>query len=322
MQDRLVEHVMGILDSSQQAEMEEALRRDPELRRRADRLQQALAPLATDREEEDAPPGLVARTVARVAEHICAESDLPHAPTTIADRGTESDRPRRLRADVIVAASLLLAVVGLAAPYVLRTQTAAHLAECQNNLRQLHVALSSYRDQHGRFPDVAVKPPFVAAGMVLPLLRDAGVLPAEATLRCPNAVSADDRLEMVGAAELRNMSPDEFEAHAARLSPYYAYSLGYRDEAGNLHSPAESPDVPRSLTPLMADSPPAYGIAGNSRNHEGKGQNVLFADGHVRFATLRTVGYGGDDIFLNRDRKVAAGLGAQDAVLGWSAAQP
>jgi prepilin-type processing-associated H-X9-DG protein len=58
----------------------------------------------------------------------------------------------------------------------------------------------------------------------------------------------------------------------------------------------------------------------NSINHGGAGQNVLFADGHVQFLPQRT--FGEDDIFLNRDRKVAAGLDATDIVLGYSAARP
>jgi len=157
---------------------------------------------------------------------------------------------------------------------------------------------------------------------VVPLLREAGVLPANVSLRCPNAANPGELVEVLGAEQVRAMTPEEFETHAGRLSPYYAYSLGFRDEDGRLLPPGETAEVPQSLNALMSDAPPAFGVIGNSRNHEGKGQNVLFGDGHVRFATIRTVGYRGDDIFLNRERKVAAGLGAQDAVLGWSGAHP
>ena len=59
---------------------------------------------------------------------------------------------------------------------------------------------------------------------------------------------------------------------------------------------------------------------GNSLNHGGRGQNVLFHDGHVEFCVSRLVG--GDDIYLNRDMKVAAGVGCSDAVLGSSAPRP
>ncbi|MBX9681916.1 MAG: hypothetical protein K2X38_24430 [Gemmataceae bacterium] len=321
MQDRIAEYVMGLMEPAQQAEMETALREDAELRRHFELMRQALAPLAADQEEDEGSSTLVPSTIAKVAEHICREHDLPHAPTTIADRTSGGERKWYQRLDVIVAASLMLLAIGVTAPFLLRSQTAAKMAECQNNLRQLFASLGAYRDAHGHFPSVADRPPHIAAGMVLPLLREAGVLSPEANLRCPNAPSAG-QLEVVGAEQVRAMTPEEFEAHAARLSPYYAYSLGFRDDAGRLLPPGESAEVPLSLTALMSDAPPAYGVMGNSRNHDGQGQNVLYGDGHVRFATLRTVGYRGDDIFLNRDRKVAAGVSPQDSVLGWSGAQP
>jgi len=322
MQDRIAEYLFGLMEPAPRAEMDEALRRNPELRQQTDLIRQAIAPLGDDVEEEEFSAELHTATLAKVAEHLCAEHELPHAPATIADRHFGGERRWYQRVDVIVAACLALFAVGLAAPFLLRSQTAARVAECQDNLRQLYGALRTYRDQHGHFPSVAERPPHIAAGMVVPLLREAGVLPAEASLRCPNAAPPGEPLEVVGAAQVQAMTPEEFENQAARLSPYYAYSLGFRDHAGRLLPPGETEEVPQSLNALMSDAPPAFGVIGNSRNHEGKGQNVLFSDGHVRFATIRTVGYRGDDIFLNRDRKVAAGLGAQDAVLGWSGAHP
>jgi prepilin-type processing-associated H-X9-DG protein len=71
----------------------------------------------------------------------------------------------------------------------------------------------------------------------------------------------------------------------------------------------------------MADRPPPEGIANNSINHGGAGQNVLFADGHAVFLTSRMFA-GADDIFANNAGKVAAGLDPRDIVLGHSAARP
>ena len=100
----------------------------------------------------------------------------------------------------------------------------------------------------------------------------------------------------------------------------YAYSLGFRDErSGAYHGPSDNPNS-SSQTPIMADRPPAQGLPHNSINHGGAGQNVLYADGHVKFLTERT--HGGDDIFLNRALEVAAGVDAADIVLGYSSARP
>ena len=117
------------------------------------------------------------------------------------------------------------------------------------------------------------------------------------------------------------MSDEEFMMRAPCLAMCYAYPLGYRDEAGTYHGPGDIPQSSWSQTPIMADRAPAEGILNNSVNHGGAGQNVLFADGHVKFLTERNLGTG-DDFFLNREGKIAAGLDPTDNVLGHSAARP
>jgi prepilin-type processing-associated H-X9-DG protein len=101
----------------------------------------------------------------------------------------------------------------------------------------------------------------------------------------------------------------------------YAYSQGYRTSGGVVVLRYEA-DKPVHRMPLMADSPPADPLHGNSPDHGGKGQNVLFMDGHVEFCKYRTVGVGGDDIFVNKASQVAAGLDWADAVLGRGSACP
>ena len=72
----------------------------------------------------------------------------------------------------------------------------------------------------------------------------------------------------------------------------------------------------------MADCPPPDAGRGNSLNHGGQGQNVLYLDGHTQWCTTRTVGLAGDDIFINRERRVAPGLDWADSVLGRSEVGP
>jgi prepilin-type processing-associated H-X9-DG protein len=109
------------------------------------------------------------------------------------------------------------------------------------------------------------------------------------------------------------MPQDRFQALAPRLSGCYAYALGYRENDGIEMYPHSAGTVP-----LMADAPPAdVFTAGNSPNHGGRGQNILFTDGHAEFFTSRFLL--NDDIFLNRRREVAPGLDPEDFVLGASA---
>jgi prepilin-type processing-associated H-X9-DG protein len=117
--------------------------------------------------------------------------------------------------------------------------------------------------------------------------------------------------------------PDEFKRLTRGLAGCYAYSLGYR-EAGGTALYGLTKGMGDRL-PLMADAPSCDGgsevLSGNSANHGGRGQNVLFIDGHVEFRTTRSLGTD-DDIYLNAEHKVAAGHGPQDAVLGRSDATP
>ena len=55
----------------------------------------------------------------------------------------------------------------------------------------------------------------------------------------------------------------------------------------------------------------------NSRNHEGDGQNVLYADGHVEFASSPFVGVGGDNIYApgSGDNIIAASVNSNDSIL-------
>ncbi len=155
------------------------------------------------------------------------------------------------------------------------------------------------------------------AGLIVPMLADAGVLPATFSVRCP-AVGPHLGCS-VTLANLRSLPESEFQAEAPNLALCYAFTLGYRDGTGVYHAPWQ---MPASSCPILADSPPAEGDSGNSVNHGGRGQNVLFLDGHTRFVSQRSIGDPNDDIFLNRDNCVAAGKDQLDVVLGPSAARP
>jgi prepilin-type processing-associated H-X9-DG protein len=156
--------------------------------------------------------------------------------------------------------------------------------------------------------------------MIAPILAKAGVLNEGANVHCPGSSSAAPCPMTLDQA--RALSPEDFFRQAGKLIPSYAYSLGYLNEEGSYCGPLVPDGQQASDFPLMADGPPLDGGPGNSNNHGGAGQNVLFADGHVRFVKLRTVGFAKDDIYLNKANKVAAGLDPFDSVLGPSAAKP
>lgn len=314
MDKNLLGYLLNCLDDTEQREVEARLATDPESRDRLDKLRQALAPLEADRDNAEPPHDLVYRTLARVAEY-CSQA-LPRAPVTRASGGAE--RPFWRRADVVAAAAVVLLAVGIGAPALYRMQVqSASLVECQNNLREFYNGLSAYHDHKGQFPNVTAEAPHNVAGMVVPMLVSAGSLPENVSVRCP--ANGPGRPCPFTLEQIKAMTPEEFQKHAASLASCYAYSLGYRDAAG-YHPPTRS-GTKASLYPIMSDRPPYDDGADNSPNHGKKGQNVLFQDGTVKFLNDRSLPFD-SDIFKSRSGKVAAGDDEDDAVLGHSASRP
>lgn len=319
MDENIVGYVLNALDDAERAEMEAYLARHPEARRRVDLVRQALAPLAADKQDVAPPHGLVYKTLAWVAENVTR--GLPPAPQPLAGR-VPAARPIWRRLDALVAACLLVTVVGLGISTVmhLRGQNAAKL-ECQNNLREYYQALQQYHQVHHTFPNVQREgEPRNVAGLVVPMLVDKKVLPQTVSVRCPG--NGPPRFCTLTLDQLRAMPEAEFLQHAPDLLSCYSYSLGYVDKDVYFPAQLDADQHLNSLLPLMADCPPRDQGPGNSRNHGGGGQNVLFQDGHVKFTTARNIGPDGDDIFLNKANKVAAGRDRRDVVLGHSASKP
>jgi prepilin-type processing-associated H-X9-DG protein len=312
MDENLVGYLLGGLDEAGVRQVEAYLQASPEARRRLALLKRALGPLGADRDEAAPPPGLAERTLARIA-----GPELPRAPHEAGAASGATAGGWWRRADVAAAGCLLVLAVGVLGPLAYRWHNREAAVACQENLRQFFFALAAYRDQHGGYPDLSKEAPRNVAGMVVPVLADAGVLPTSFSVRCPGI---GPHLGCpVTVAALRAMPEEDFQVQSPNLALCYAYTLGYRDQTGGFQGPWQ---LPGSAWPILADRPPSEGAPGNSTNHGGTGQNVLFLDGHVRFVPQRTVGDPDDDIFLNRDRHVAAGLDAHDIVLGYSAARP
>jgi prepilin-type processing-associated H-X9-DG protein len=324
MDENLIGYLLKSLDADEQRKVEDRVRQDPEAQKRLEQMQRAFDLLGTDGGDPEPPPELWVRTLARVAEHKCRTlPTVPHAPSRPAPAARVT---WWRRADVLVAASLLLLVGGLGVVGVAALRDKPHILECENNLRKFHQALVAYADKHddARFPWVDSQPPKNFAGSFIPALNEEGVLPSDLSVSCPGSdPRAPTPVSFAQLDEMYRSRPDEYRDTTRGLAGCYAYSLGYREPGGGPHC-----GLTRTMDgrlPIMADAPPSRAAndvdTGNSLNHLRKGQNVLFIDGHVEFKTNRTLGPD-DDIYLNAERRVAAGRGSRDTVLGRSDAVP
>jgi prepilin-type processing-associated H-X9-DG protein len=326
MDENLVGYLLNALDPATHADVDAYLANHPAARRRLDACRRTLDVLALDRADPEPPPGLAARTEDFIAAY--RSRSLPFAPKRPSNQAGGAPSWWR-RSDLLVAAGILLCTGLLLLPGLNQLRHYSQVRECANNLRVFHNALAAYSDrgtpprhppeERGAFPNVVHHAPASrhVAGLFVPVLMDAGVLRREeANIRCP---AKGPPLQCPWTLEELNALSDDKEYHrrAPQFSGCYAYPLGYREgDRIRSHHPGDG------RLPLVADGPPPDeglhcnpGL--NSSNHRGRGQNILFGDGHVEFLSTRH--HNGDDIYLNQDRQVAPGLKRGDTVLGASA---
>ena len=109
---------------------------------------------------------------------------------------------------------------------------------------------------------------------------------------------------------------NELSCIQQKMGGSYGYCLGYFDHG--IYHPTRN--LNRDYFAIMADTPSADRPDHQSDNHGGRGQNVLFEDLHIEFCS--TSRPANDDIYLNDNHEVAAGLNRDDAVIASSGTAP
>lgn len=323
MDENLIGYLLDALDPATRREVERLLRESPSARERLEQLRDLFAPLEVDCDQEEVPADLSDRTLARLDDLV--PGSLPSAPRM---RGRQAvPRGWWRRADVMVASLMALVIIGMGGSWLGTTRYRAELTACRDNLRRFHQALVAFANQRedGAFPQVDPQGPRAFAGIFLMSLSDSGLMPEDVSITCP---AQGRRAPTIEANQLRTMEQcyqqdrEQFEKTVSGLSGCYAYSLGYRGGNG---LQGLKPTSGMDFKPIMADCPPfsgkGPGNTGNSAAHQGRGQNVLFVGGDVRYMTSRLV-TARDDIFLNKDRLIHAGVDEGDSVLAASDAAP
>jgi hypothetical protein len=217
-------------------------------------------------------------------------------------------------ADFAVAAGIFCAGVLTLLPAVQQSQWAARTATCAANLHKLGVGLIRYATAHNQYPYCDGSDPVPYAASYAMRLKDSGLLDDDTLVDCPSNGLRRPSMVVPRLAELVSFHPDRIPQHPALRDTDYAYNLGYCDGGKPCALTATAP----AHLPLLADGPrhdgTGHALAGNSPNHGGTGQNVLFAGGHVQF--LRGIRHAKDpDIFHNRRNRTAPGLDCNDFVL-------
>lgn len=222
--------------------------------------------------------------------------------------------------DVVTVGGILVALGALLVPAVYQSRMHARLLRCQDNLRQVGMALSSYSQQHGDlFPVVPAEGNLAAAGVYAPMLLETGYLDAARRVICPDDPSPAAKAEdLPTLAQLRTAEGHRLGQLQRRAGGSYGYSLGHLSDGVYRGTRNRA----RPYFALMADAPNAGLPDRQSANHGGEGQNVLFEDGRVDFVSVPIVRSRNDHVFFNDDGQIAAGTHPDDAVLATGAVTP
>lgn len=310
----LFDEAFGQLDDPGRERLDLAAASDPALALRRSRLHRALD-LLLDDDDPEPPADLAERTTARLLGLAQEPRILEFAPP----------RPRYRWADVGVAAAVMLIGLMSLVPAVHHQRQAVDRLACVNNLRQVGLALNQYASTFETYPYVDPKCPASYVGAAFVQLGDAGLLHDHSVLDCPCDGSDRTVAPMLGFAELLGREKQRPGTCRGDIRVDYAYHQGVRLRDGRR---VPAPYDPSERIPLAADQPPfrldepgkpsAMGgvvLAGNSPNHGGAGQNVLYNDGHVDWRRTRWVSESDTDLFLNQHDEIGPGVHRVDAVL-------
>ena len=342
-QEQLLGYLLGALEDSERESIEEQLRDNPKLLRELASARENLLPLWVTQPDFVPPSGLVMRTCRYVASHSeprAKPAPARPAPAVSADVATgkraatpalQAD-PTSIAAasgnpvgywswlDLAVVVGIVMAVSLLIFPAIQSSRFNARLAACQDNLRELGLALTQYSEKHeDYFPQVRDRGRLAGAGIYAPVLLYDGFLNDPRRVVCPGSPLAEDgQFHVPSLDELLAAVGEERDRLHGSMGGSYGYVLGYVED-GRYRS---TRNMRRPYFALMADVPSTDLPCYQSVNHSGRGQNVLFEDGRVTFLSMPKPHERADDLFVNESGMVAAGNHQDDSVIASSASVP
>ncbi len=294
---KLVDFLTGSCDEQQSRDIHRRLSQDAEFRRLHDELSNTFA--AMDLLPEAEPPeDLTQRTIARVRSHRQTQAILA--------REEASRRPLRptFRLRELAAMAAVFVILGsVMVPMVRRAQTAASIDTCAYRMGQIGAGLLTYANDNDGYLPIATseRRPWLATNEAEPASNSAALfqlirqkhVQSPTAFQCPSVESGP----LVVTAGMTDF-PD-----AQYVSYSYQHAVG--DNPVSIHN-QDFAEVAGEMA-ILSDSNPVFEggrfhpdrlSATASANHNHTGQNVLYLDMHVDWASDPNVGVNGNNIFL------------------------
>jgi hypothetical protein len=316
--EHLLGYLLRALEPAESERLEAELEHNPALAGEMQRLEARLEQIGLRDQPEhwDPPAGLAQRT----CEYVALAGATPLAtPTVLSCHGPVREW-RITWSDLVTIAAVLVAAVSLLLPALSMSRFQSQIAACQNQLRLIGFGLHGYSElmpDHS-FPGPDMEGNRAVAGIVAPLLVSHR-LAEPPVFFCPaSAQRQRGSFHMPTLEEIDGAEEQELKALKRTMGGDFGYNLGYVED-GKLLRPC---NARRAAFVLVADAPSNSQPRRVSGNHGGRGQNMLYEDGRVRFIPYIPSPELLDDPYHNRDGWVAAGLDRDDAVLGASEDPP
>ena len=308
--EQMLDYTFNQLDGPARIAFEHALSRDPVLADRVNRLDRGVASLLDDGEVIEPPAGLRERTLGFVAHRNARPLPTDYTPS----------RTRFRMADFAVAATVFFAAILTLSVPLLRSRMQMDQTVCASNLGKLGVSLGMYKTTHGEFPLVPASLPVGTYGLMLQDARalddpngpDSARRPSKDKVPASALPSLRQRFCQMAESSPRRSCRD-LRRRPLRLQRGLPPPRSRRGR-GRARTPPRNVDPHRRRLPRLR-RPEGRVLDGNSPNHGGRGQNVLYADGHLEWRRNRWVSQHDSDLYLNEAKQPAAGLHSGDAAL-------
>ncbi|QDS89327.1 hypothetical protein EC9_35260 [Rosistilla ulvae] len=324
MREDLLGYLLGALEPEEVLRVEALLDSDPDARAELQRIKESLRPLDEESESFEPPADLIGRTMDFIeaskpqpAATPSVDSAIPFSETGLSQRGASTRRWRI--PDALVATVSMIVLGGLVFPAILEGRYEARRTQCQSNLQELGTALAQFAisEPDQRLPKIDLRGPLAFAGVYAVDLKEHDLLDRENAIWCPSQNQPSTSTIVPSKLQLQEASSAELLRLQNVSGGQLAYTLGVMDDQ-IYHAPRYES---RSTFAILGDAP-VRTADGTLLAHDGRGFNLLYEDGRVRFVSSTAALGTQDQPFVNLENRIEAGLNVNDASLGESDRAP